>query len=105
VAAPGTPARAHFERLVAPLGERSPRSIVESGSLALMRGLLLASDHIGCISRLQAEVEIAQGLLARLDVEFPDTARPIGITTRVGWEPTPSQADFLALLRAAEPAI
>ena len=105
VAAPGTPARTHFERLVAALGERAPQSIVESGSLVLMRGLLLASDHIGCISRLQAEIEIAQGLLVRLDHELPGTARPIGITSRVGWEPTPSQADFLALLRTADPTL
>lgn len=99
VAGPGTPARAHFDRLVAPLGERAPRSIIESGSLILMRELLLASEHIGCISRLQAGAEIAHGTLVQLDYELSGTSRKIGITTRRGWEPTPSQSDFLALLR------
>lgn len=35
----------------------------------------------------------------QLDHELPGTSRKIGITTRRGWEPTPSQSDFLALLR------
>lgn len=99
VAAPGTPTRSHFDRLMAPLGDRVPRSIIESGSLILMRELLLASDHVGCISRLQAEAEIARGLLVRLDYPLPDAPRRIGITTRLGWEPTASQSDFLTLLR------
>lgn len=99
VSPPGTPARAHFERLVASLGERAPKSVIESGSLILMRELLLASDHVGCTSRLQATVEIAHGILVRLDHELSGTSRKIGVTTRRGWEPTPAQADFLALLR------
>lgn len=98
VAAPGTPTRAHFDRLVAPLGDHAPTSIVESGSLILMRELLLSSDHVGCISRLQAEAEIAKGLMTQLAFELPGTSRPIGITTRLGWEPTRLQAEFLAML-------
>jgi LysR family transcriptional regulator of gallate degradation len=103
VARQGTPMRQHFDRIFAPLGAGAPRSIIESGSLILMRQLLLASEHLGCISRLQAVAEIAQGLLARLDFDLEGTTRPIGVTTRAGWIPTPSQASLLRQLSDAEP--
>jgi DNA-binding transcriptional LysR family regulator len=98
VSGPETPARAHFERLMASMGEGTPRSVVESSSLILMRELLVESDHLGCISRLQAEPEIKHGLLVRLDFPLPGTSRRIGITTRRGWEPTRAQSEFLTLL-------
>ena len=36
-----------------------------------------------------------------LDLPLPESARPIGLTLREGWMPTPTQARFLDLLRAA----
>ena len=45
----GTPTRAQFDDAFAPLGPGMPRSIIESGSVILMRELLQASDHLGCI--------------------------------------------------------
>ena len=36
-----------------------------------------------------------------LNFKLEDTARPIGLTTRAGWQPTALQADFLAELRRA----
>jgi LysR family transcriptional regulator, regulator for genes of the gallate degradation pathway len=99
----GTPIRQHFDRIFAPLGAGTPRSIIESGSIILMRQLLLASDHLGCISRLQAEAEIAQGLLARLRFDVEGSSRPIGVTTRAGWIPTPSQDALLRQLFDIEP--
>lgn len=99
----GTPIRRHFDRTFAALGAGAPRSIIESGSIILMRQLLLASDHLGCISRLQAEAEIAQGLLARLRFDVEGSSRPIGVTTRASWIPTPSQNALLRLLFDIEP--
>lgn len=93
---PGTPARHHFDAII---GDKGVGGMVETSSFILMRELLLASDHIGCISRLQAEPEIASGALTRLPLELPGTERPIGLTTRLGWEPTPGQADLLAAIR------
>jgi LysR family transcriptional regulator, regulator for genes of the gallate degradation pathway len=58
----------------------------------------LNSDHLGCVSGLQAEAEIEAGRIARIDFELPDTARAIGITTRRGWKPTPSQARLIELV-------
>ena len=93
-----TPTRRHFDRLFA--GTDGPLSVVESSSLILMRQLLIESDHLGCISRHQAEVEVAYGLMAVLPVEFPDTRRPIGITVRADWAPTAAQQEMLDALEA-----
>lgn len=105
VAAPGTPARAQFDKLVADLHRQTPPSIVETGSMILMRELLLESDHLGCISGRQIESEVRRGLLVRLPLTLAGTRRPIGLTRRKGWEPTAIQADVLRLLRErfAEP--
>lgn len=100
VAAKGTPTRTHFDRMFADAGLEGPQSIVETSSLILIRELLLNSEHLGCVSALQAEVEIAAGRIARIDFELPGTVRQIGITTRRGWKPTNSQAEMIGLIRA-----
>jgi len=63
-----------------------------------MRELLDASDHLGCISYLQAEAEIARGLLHALPIDMARTSRPIGVTVRRDWLPTAAQRQFLELL-------
>lgn len=95
----GTPSRSHFDRLMGPLGEAAPRSVIETPSLILMREILLGSDHLGCVSRLQADAEIGHGLLTMLDMALTDTRRAIGVTTRRGWRPTPAQRALLDLLQ------
>lgn len=98
VAQKDTPTRRYFDSLFAPLGGAAPRSIVESGSLILMRELLDASDHLGCISYLQAEAEISRGLMHALPIDLSQTSRPIGVTLRNGWLPTVAQQQFLELM-------
>ncbi|MDE1995633.1 MAG: LysR family transcriptional regulator, partial [Rhizobiaceae bacterium] len=93
----GTPIRGHFDALFASKGV-APVSIVESGSLILMRELLDQSDHLGCISYLQARAELARGLLTALPVDLSHTSRPIGLTLRAGWMPTTAQQQFLDLV-------
>lgn len=97
VARAGTPTREHFDRLFA--GGPAPASLVESGSVILARELLDLTDHLACISRVQARVGAARGLMTILPVEVPGSARPIGITRRAGWLPTRAQDDFLRELR------
>ncbi|MGN7295537.1 LysR family transcriptional regulator [Rhizobium sp. SAFR-030] len=77
--------------------EQGPKDVVETSSVIMMRELLRESDHLGGISRMQAEVE--REVLAIVPVRLPNAMRPIGITTRTGWEPTRAQTDFLNLLR------
>lgn len=98
VAREGAPARTQFDRLFTPLG-RGPSSLVVTGSMILMRELLAETDHLGCISRHQAEPEILRGLMSVLPFPMPGTERPIGLTLRAGWLPTRAQAEFLDILR------
>ncbi len=97
VATEGTPTRRTFNGLSARFGP--PPSLVETGSMILMRELLRLSDHLGCISQLQIEAEIGLGALAKVPVDLADTRRPIGLTFRAGWLPTRAQDEFLADLR------
>ncbi|MDO8360156.1 MAG: LysR family transcriptional regulator [Devosia sp.] len=99
VAIAGTPTRNHFDRLFAPLGSGGPRSLVETGSMILMRELLRISDHLGFISRLQIEADLGLGAIVRVPFETSDTFRPIGLTMRAGWLPTRAQQGFLDDLR------
>ncbi|MBP1844094.1 DNA-binding transcriptional LysR family regulator [Rhizobium petrolearium] len=94
----GTPIRRYFDGIFANAASGSPKSIVESGSLILMRELLDTSEHLGCTSRLQAEAEIARGLMRALPFDLSYTSRPIGVTLRKDWLPTAAQQTFLELL-------
>lgn len=95
----GTPARREFDRIMV-THQRHPRSIIETGSILLMRELLYASDMLGCISRQQAEAEVSRGLLVEIAVDHSWSRRPIGLTTRKDFVPTTSQALLLDLLRS-----
>ncbi|MGQ9367957.1 LysR family transcriptional regulator [Azospirillum sp. ST 5-10] len=97
----GTPSRAHFDQLFAEAGVAPPRSLVETGAINLIRGLLTASDRLTLISLHLIRHEMQWGLLAPLPYRLPHTARPIGLTVRRDWRPTAAQARFIALLREA----
>ena len=96
----GTPARAQFDALFADAGIAPPVSIIEAGSILLMREMLTRGDFLGCISDLQAGAEIRHGLIRRLAVPADWPLRPIGVTTRRNWQPTAAQSLMLDLLRA-----
>lgn len=89
----GAPTRAIFDRLTAGVGR--PPSLVETGSMILMRELLRVSDHLGCISQTQIAAEVALGAVVKVPVNLADTARPIGVSQRADWLPTRAQAEFL----------
>lgn len=95
-----TPTRRYFDQLFARLGDAAPKSLVETGSMVLMRELLRVSDHLGCISRLQVAAEIDHGDIAVVPFALEGSSRPIGLTMRAGWVPTRAQAEFLDELRA-----
>jgi DNA-binding transcriptional LysR family regulator len=103
VAISGTPTRNHFDRLFAPLGQRRPQSLVETGSMVLMRELLKESDHLGYISRLQIAAELDSGTIVQIDFAEAAAKRPIGLTMRRGWVPTRAQREFIDELRATIP--
>lgn len=94
----GAPSRCYFERLMAesPACALAP---VETGAPSVLRGLLRASDRVALVSQSQVIEELEQGILVRLDLPLPGSARAIGIATRAGWRPGQPQARFLAILR------
>ena len=96
----GTPSRDQFD---AWFGEDAPHSVIEAGSILLMREILAHGRHLGCISALQAQAEISKGLVAEVDVEADWPNRPIGLTYRGSWVATRPQARLLDLLRAPPP--
>ncbi|MDB6049723.1 MAG: gbpR 2 [Pseudomonas sp.] len=69
---------AHFNHL----GNEAPVPMVETGDLAIIRGLLMRSDMLAVVSEHQLEHEIASGEFQQLPVRLGDTARPIGLIYR-----------------------
>lgn len=96
----GTPSRAQFDAMFTDQGLAPPAGPTETGSVMLMREMLADGHHLACISLAQARGELTRGLVHALDFTVPGPARPIGLTLRPGWRPTPAQAALLAELRA-----
>jgi LysR family transcriptional regulator, regulator for genes of the gallate degradation pathway len=99
VAPAGTPTRTLFNHMFAKLGPDFPASVIESASSILMRELLLLSDHIGCISTQQAEIEARNHPIVLLEKQLKNTERPIGLTVRSNWIPTRAQEDLIHALQ------
>lgn len=87
-----TPSRAGFDLMWKEAGLDPPEAVIESLSLLLMREMLRQSDHLGCISGAQAKSELQTGLIRALPISPQAGRRPIGMTTRIGWQPTQAQA-------------
>ncbi|MCB1760196.1 MAG: LysR family transcriptional regulator [Gammaproteobacteria bacterium] len=96
---PETPTRRQFEQLFDDAGSQPPEQLIESGSLILIRGLLLESDRLTLISAHQVLHEQQMELLAPLHMDLHHTRRPIGIAMRGNWQPTATQEAFLRCLR------
>ena len=72
-----------------------------SSSLVLLRGLLTTGPYITIISKHQISHELEAGLLVPLAMPLTDSDRPIGLTFRKDWRPTPAQKLFLDFVRDA----
>lgn len=70
-----------------------------SSSLILLRGLLSRGNYVSITSKSQIEFEKKMGLLVQLPIDLPESDRPIGLTVRANWKPTPLQAKFLDIIR------
>ncbi|HSV44806.1 MAG TPA: LysR family transcriptional regulator, partial [Ramlibacter sp.] len=98
---PGTPAQAVFDRLFADAGLPPPRVILRAHSTAVVRSVLLASDHVALISPLQVHADVQAGLLAHVSAPLAGSERAIGITQRRDALASSSCMDILAALRQA----
>jgi LysR family transcriptional regulator, regulator for genes of the gallate degradation pathway len=101
VPAPGAPLRDSFERFFADAGLPRPSVPIESGSVMMIRQILVDSDFLTMLSPDQLAVELEAGWLERIADLPAGLGRTIGITTRASWRPTEVQREFLADLNAA----
>lgn len=81
---PGTPLRESLVAFFRSQGLAPPEPRVETGDLALLRGLLVSSDMLTVVSAHQLHYEIETAQLAVLPFEMPGLERSIGIMTRKG---------------------
>lgn len=85
----GSPTRELLAKAFCNMGLDEPKPLVETGDLALLRGLLLQTNIITAISPQQLRLEIDNGSLVILDFNLGIPAREIGITVRKSSVPSP----------------
>ncbi len=78
--------------------EHTPIKVVSS-SLILVRGMLLSGDYVTITSVNQIRFELANKSLVALPIELPKSTRPIGLTFRKDWQPTPTQNLYIDIIR------
>ncbi len=100
IAAPGAPLRDSFEKMFESAGLDLPAVPIESGSVMIIRQLLINSDFLTLLSRDQVAVELEARWLTELCPGPVGFARTIGVTTRTSWRPTAVQTEFLNDLAA-----
>jgi len=101
----GSPIREAVDGFFARQGHPAPVPFVETGDLALLRGLLLRGEAVTVLSAHQLHYEIEQGSLCELDLPMPDMRRVIGIITRGGARLSPGAEALIAELRACSMAL
>jgi LysR family transcriptional regulator, regulator for genes of the gallate degradation pathway len=97
---PDTPAQAAFERAFAAAGVAAPTPTLQSHSTAVVRSVLMASEHLTLISPLQIRAEVDSGLLAIQSLVLQGVERHIGVTQRREGLPSPAAAAMLQELQA-----
>jgi len=98
---PGSPSRDLLDRAFQASGIPPPVPSVETGDLALLRGVLTQSDMVTAISAHQLHWEIERGTLVVLDHPLHCAARQIGITLRRSALPSPAVHALLQAVREA----
>ncbi|MDX3905135.1 MAG: LysR family transcriptional regulator [Pigmentiphaga sp.] len=98
---PGTPLRESLEAFFAAHGEPPPVPAVETGDLALVRGMLVTGGMLTVLSTHQLQYEVEAGQLCMLPVSLDGLQRRIGITTRSGAQLPDSVRALLDEIRVA----
>ena len=95
----GSPLRLHFNTLFTGAGVPAPERPIECNSLVAARAFLLESDSMMLLSTHQIHYELKARMLVPLPHPAGKVVRPIGLTQRRDWRPTPAQARLLEHLR------
>jgi len=94
-----TPARLLLEAHFARLDRKPPEPVVETGDMAIIRGLLMRSQMLAIVSEHQLEYEIASGELQRLNLQLQGTHRPIGLIYRTNGLHSPAAEALITKIR------
>lgn len=94
-----TPSRRILDRSLQLMGIPALQPVVETGDLALIRGILEHSELMAAVSAHQLEKEVTSGTLVALPQLLTDTERNIGLTVRSGCLHSPAAAAFIDCLR------
>jgi LysR family transcriptional regulator of gallate degradation len=92
----GTPLREALEQFFLRQGALPPEPAVETGDLALLRGLLVSSDMLTVLSAHQLHHEVKTDQLIVLPYEMSGMERHIGVTTRRGAHLSPGARALIA---------
>ncbi len=101
---PSTPLRESLAKFFEAHGEAPPVPAVETGDLALVRGLLLQGPMLTVLSTHQMRYEVEAGQLRMLPLPMEGLQRHIGVTTRAGAHLSAAALALLAEIRHAAPA-
>ncbi|WP_300398495.1 LysR substrate-binding domain-containing protein [uncultured Sphingobium sp.] len=96
----GTPLRDLWDEGFRGVGLDPPRVTLETGSVMMIRQMLLETDRLTLLSPDQLSAEIAAGMVVPVLTPQSGPVRSIGITMRAEWRPTSAQEAFLKTLRA-----
>lgn len=96
----GTPARRYFDQTFTDHDPSVLHGLVECSSQVVIRELLTGSDRLTFISSHQVQHEQEEGILTVLPTDIPIMRRPIGLTLRHGWHPTPTQRLFVSIIKS-----
>jgi DNA-binding transcriptional LysR family regulator len=94
-----TPRYLAFRRLF-PSEQESPTIRVETASRSILRNLLAVSNQVTLLTQQEIRFEEAFGVLSALPFDPKVPQHIYGVATRVEWQPTPAQSEFLTLLSA-----
>jgi LysR family transcriptional regulator of gallate degradation len=97
---PESPARASLRRTFLQSGLDAPHPCIETGDVAILRGVLLQSDMLTAISASQLRYEIESKDLTVLPIALKETRRSIGITLRFGALPSSGARILIDEIRA-----
>lgn len=101
----GTPLRDSIEQFFRDSHWPAPRPAVETGDLALLRGLLVGSDMLTVISAHQLQHEIATGQLTTLPFAMRGMERRIGLMQRKGAHLSPGARALQEAIEAVAAAL
>lgn len=96
-----TPGRELLDHSFSVRGLPPPVESVETGDLAMLRGLLLDTDMVTAVAAKQVEYELASGLLEVLPIDLSETVRAVGLTQRADGRASPGALALMHEIRRA----